>query len=45
MKKAGASGFDSEVLAALEASGEGSSLDIDFDELDLGDSAVAEEKD
>ncbi len=43
--KAGASGFDSEVLAALEASGEGSSLDINFDELDLGDSAIAEEKD
>ncbi len=38
------SGIDSEVLAALEASGEESSLDIDFDELDLGDSAVQEDK-
>jgi predicted component of type VI protein secretion system len=43
--KADASGFDSEVMAALEASGEGSGLDIDFEELDLGDSAVAEQKD
>ncbi len=40
----GPSSMDSEVLAALEASGEGSGLEIDFDELDLGDSAIAEDK-
>lgn len=37
-------GMDSEVLAALEASGEGSSMEIDFDELDLGDSAITDSK-
>ena len=43
--ESGGRSMDSEVLAALEASGEGSSLDIDFDELDLGESAFPVDKD